>query len=140
MIREGLGVELRDQSVRLRFPANGSYQVLARAAVAAVCARLDYPLDRLDDVKLAIDEACSLLLSDAKPQSDLHVELTPHSGGGLDLVVTATTNRGKAPRRHTFAWTVLAALVESVSAETSDDDVVTIRMRAGRGSIGESRP
>ena len=54
-----------DPTVTLRVPANSAFVVLIRAAVSAMCARLDFTIDRIEDVKLAVDEAAALLLSDA---------------------------------------------------------------------------
>lgn len=121
-----------EQSIRLAFPANASHLVLARAAVAAVCARLDFPLERLDDVKLAIDEACAMLLPDAVPDSQLRVNLLPRTEGEVAITITATTRHGRTPRKHTFSWTVLSALVDSVEATVQDSAIVTIRMTATR--------
>ena len=107
-------------TVRIELPAASGYLVLARTAVAAMCARLDYPLDRLEDVKLAVDEACSLLLSDTD------------ADGTLSVAVSAVTRHGKTPKQSSFAWTVLSALVEDVSASV-DAGQVSITLSASRG-------
>lgn len=124
---------MSEASIRLTFPANASHLVLARAAVAAVCARLDFPLDRLDDVKLAIDEACAMLLSDAVPDSRLRVSLLLRPKNEVSIAITATTRHGRTPKKHSFSWTVLSALVDSVEAAVADSTDVTIRMTASRG-------
>ena len=110
-------------TVRIELPAASGYLVLARTAVAAMCARLDYPLDRLEDVKLAVDEACSLLLSDTDADGTLSVAMAP---------VSAVTRHGKTPKQSSFAWTVLSALVEDVSASV-DAGQVSITLSASRG-------
>lgn len=130
---------MSDESVRLRFPANAGHLVLARAAAASVCARLDFPLDRLDDVKLAIDEACALLLADAAPETDLRVNLLPHAEGRVEISVTATTRRGRTPKKYSFSWTVLSALVDTVASEATAGNEVTIRMTASREATGPKR-
>lgn len=97
-----------------------------------MCARLDYPLDRLEDVKLAVDEACSLLLSDTDSDSSLAVTLAPGSDGELVVTVSSVTRHGKSPKQSSFAWTVLSALVNDVSSSV-DDGQVSITLRALRG-------
>ena len=67
-----------DPTVTLRVPANSAFVVLIRAAVSAMCARLDFTIDRIEDVKLAVDEAAALLLSDAPEGTDLDVPV--HAG------------------------------------------------------------
>lgn len=121
-----------ESTVRLQLPASSGYLVLARTAAAAVCARLDYPLDRLEDVKLAVDEACSLLLVDAVPGEDIFIELSPSPDGHLAISAATRTARGRVPKETSFAWTVLTALVEKVRA-TAVDGIVTIHLTAHRG-------
>jgi serine/threonine-protein kinase RsbW len=124
-----------DSTVRLQLPAASGYVVLARTAVAALCARLDFPLDHLEDARLAVDEACSLLLLDATPDATLDLLLTSHADGHLDVTISTVTRQGRPPKRTSFAWTVLSALVEEVSADVQDG-VVTIRLRAVSELVG----
>lgn len=124
---------MTDSTVKLRLPATSGYLVLARTAVAALCARLDYPLDRLEDAKLAVNEACSLLLADAREDSELDIQLTSDSDGSLSVTLRAQTQHGRPPKQTSFAWTVLSALVDSVTASASND-TVTITLQASRGS------
>lgn len=123
---------MSSSTVRLELPAASGYLVLARTAVAAMCARLDYPLDRLEDVKLAVDEACTLLLSDTDPNQTLMLALEPGEDGALRATVSAVTRHGKAPKQSSFAWTVLSALVEDVSAAVEAGQV-SISLHASRG-------
>lgn len=125
---------MSSSTVRLEIPAASGYLVLARTAVAAMCARLDYPLDRLEDVKLAVDEACSLLLGDTDSAETLTLALQPGEDGSLKAIVSATTRHGKAPKQSSFAWTVLSALVENVSASVEDGQV-SIALQASRGDV-----
>ena len=74
----GLGSAGRDPA---RSPANGAVVVLIRAAISAMCARLDFTIDRIEDVKLAVDEAAALLLSDAPDGAELDVRFTPGRPG-----------------------------------------------------------
>lgn len=128
---------MSSSTVRLEIPAASGYLVLARTAVVAMCARLHYPIDVLEDVKLAVDEACSLLLSDTEPDNTLIIALTPTDGGQLDIVVTARTRQGRPPRQTSFAWTVMSALVDEVSATALDGDV-TINLKASLPEVAVS--
>ncbi|MFA7266352.1 MAG: anti-sigma regulatory factor [Candidatus Nanopelagicales bacterium] len=125
---------MSSSTVRLEIPAASGYLVLARTAVAAMCARLDYPLDRLEDVKLAVDEACSLLLSDTDSEETLTLALQPGEDGSLKATVSAVTRHGKAPKQSSFAWTVLSALVEDVSSVVEGGQV-SIALQASRGDV-----
>ena len=46
-----------DPTVTLRVPATSAFVVLIRAAVSAMCARLDFTIDRIEDVKLGAKSA-----------------------------------------------------------------------------------
>jgi serine/threonine-protein kinase RsbW len=124
----------RDRSpdtVEIRIPATSAYVVLLRSAVGALASRLDFTLDRLDDLRLAVDEAAALLLGDAAPDSDLIFRAT-EDNGILDVTLLAPTRKRRPPVAGSFAWTVLTALVDEVRADV-DGDVVTISLRASRG-------
>lgn len=110
-----------DEAVTLRVPAQGAYVVLARAAVAAICARLDFTIDRIEDVKLAVDEAAALVIDDAVEDSQLDVRLTPDGVDGLRVELSAPTVHGRSLERDSFTWTVLTALVDEVVATVDPD-------------------
>ena len=121
-----------DPTVTLRVPANSAYVVLIRAAVSAMCARLDFTIDRIDDVKLAVDESAALLLSDAPADSDLFVEFTPDAPDGLRVAMSAPTVHGRSLQRDSFTWTVLTALVDEVVATVSAERVLTVSLAVHR--------
>ena len=56
-------VETRDV-VELRLPADAAYLGVVRTATAGLAARLDFTLDEIEDLRIAVDEACAILLPD----------------------------------------------------------------------------
>ena len=120
--------------VELRLPADGAYLSVLRTATAGLAARLDFTLDEIEDLRIAVDEACALLLPDAVPGSAMTCvfALTDHS---LAVTVTVPSRTGRVPRRNTFAWTVLTALAGDVDTAVGDDGTVsvTLRKRGGQG-------
>ena len=121
-----------DPTVTLRVPASTAFVVLIRAAVSAMCARLDFTIDRIEDVKLAVDEAAALLLSDAADDSELDVRFTPDAPDGMRVEMTAPTVHGRSLERDSFTWTVLTALVDEVVATVSADLTLTITLAVHR--------
>ncbi len=121
-----------DPTVTLRVPASSAFVVLIRAAVSAMCARLDFTIDRIDDVKLAVDEAAALLLGDAPPDATLDVRFTPDAPDGMRVEMTAPTVHGRSLERDSFTWTVLTALVDEVVATVSADRNLTISLAVHR--------
>ncbi|MGB8021982.1 MAG: anti-sigma regulatory factor [Candidatus Nanopelagicales bacterium] len=121
-----------DPTVTLRIPATSAYVVLIRAAVSAMCARLDFTIDRMEDVKLALDEAAALLLADAAPDAQVNVRLTPDAPNGLRVDMTCPTVHGRSLKRDSFTWMVLTALVDDVTVTVTADRRMTIALTAHR--------
>jgi serine/threonine-protein kinase RsbW len=121
--------------VELRLPADGAYLSVLRTATAGLAARLDFTLDEIEDLRIAVDEACALLLPDAAPDAELTCvfELT---GGSLSVTVSVPSHTGRVPRRNTFAWTVLSALAGEVDASADGDGRVWVTLRKQRGGRG----
>jgi serine/threonine-protein kinase RsbW len=119
------GAPVRDL-VSLRLPADGAYLAVLRTAAAGLASRLNFTLDDIEDLRIAVDEACAMLLPKAVESATLACtfELKP---GELDIAVSVETTDGALPSRDTFAWTVLTALAGEVDA-TADGGAVTITM------------
>jgi serine/threonine-protein kinase RsbW len=116
--------------VELSVPAAASHVGMIRSATAAICAQADFTLDGLDDVQLAVDEACALILADAPAGSHLVVtwRVTGHEVG-IDL--TCPSGSGQPVATNTFAWTVLTALVDRVEAQVRDGDLHILLLAHG---------
>lgn len=119
--------------VEIRLPANSAYLSVLRTATAGLAARLDFTLDEIDDLRIAVDEACALILPDTVPGSELSCRYTLN-GATLHVAVSATTRSGQTPGRSSFAWTVLSALGGDVEVNTDQDDRVTIALRKHRSA------
>jgi serine/threonine-protein kinase RsbW len=99
-------------TVDLRVPADPAYLAVIRTATAGLAARLDLTLDEIEDLRIAVDEACALLLDHrAHPGEEVHAAFTIHQGL-LEVVMSGPTRN--LPERGSFAWTVLEALVGQV--------------------------
>jgi serine/threonine-protein kinase RsbW len=124
--------EIRDK-VTIKMPADGAYLSVLRTATAGLAARLDFTLDEIEDMRIAVDEACAMLLSQAIPGSDLECDFAL----GLDSMTVRVSVSCLAPRvpaGDTFAWTVLTALAGSVDAQVGPGEVLTIALRKSRDS------
>jgi len=120
----------RDE-VTVRLPADGAYLSVLRTATAGLAARLDFTLDEIEDLRIAVDEACAMLLSQAIPGSVLECSFRL----GQDTMTVSVSVRCLAPRApadDTFAWTVLCALAGSVEALVGPGDLLTIMLRKSR--------
>ena len=82
--RRGRSLSWGRADVELRLPAEGAYATVVRTTAAGLAARLDFTIDDIEDLRIAVDEACAMLLVQAVPGADLECtfELTER-----DLVV-----------------------------------------------------
>jgi len=90
-----------------------------RTATAGLAARLDFTLDDLEDVRMAIGEAAGLVLEAADPGADLTTRfwLRP---GVLTMTVSTAARSAVAPEPDSFAWTVLTTLAQDATARVTD--------------------
>jgi serine/threonine-protein kinase RsbW len=117
--------------VTIKLPATGAYLSVLRTATAGLAARLDFTLDEIEDLRIAVDEACAMLLVQAVPGADIECEFSLEQDTML-VRVTVFTQDGEQPSRDTFAWTVLSALAGEVDSEADFDNRVTITLRKRR--------
>src|SRR5215470_9672800 len=113
----------KDDVVVLVVPADGSYLAVLRTATAGLAARLQFTLDEIEDLRIAVDEACAMLLaltppSASEPTLTCHFEVT---GEALAIEVAVPVNgRATLPGGQSFSWQVLTALAGEVNADTAN--------------------
>lgn len=113
--------------VTIKLPAAGAYLSVLRTATAGLAARLDFTLDEIEDLRIAVDEACAMLLAQAVAGADLECTFSL-DGESMRVAVGVLTVDGVEPSRDTFAWTVLSALAGDVDSAADGDNRVTITL------------
>ena len=134
MTLESTGATLGDVVV-IKLPAAGAYLSVLRTATAGLAARLDFTLDEIEDLRIAVDEACAMLLSQALPGADLECTFSLDDSS-IRVAVSVLTVDGQQPSRDTFAWTVLSALAGEVDSTADVDNRVTITLLKRRSGNG----
>lgn len=125
-----------DDVVTIKLPAAGAYLSVLRTATAGLAARLDFTLDEIEDLRIAVDEACAMLLSQALPGADLECEFALQDAS-MRVSVSVLTLDGQEPSRDTFAWTVLSALAGDVDSNAGVDNRVTITLHKQRSGTSQ---
>jgi serine/threonine-protein kinase RsbW len=124
--------ELTADFVQIRMPAESAYLSVLRTATAGLAARLDFTLDEIEDLRIAIDEACAMLLAQAIPGTDLECGFQL-GADQVTITVSVTAAQARIPAKDTFAWTVLSALAGSVDSWLGPDNRVAIVLAKRRG-------
>ena len=120
--------------VAVCMPAEGAYLSVLRTATAGLAARLDFTLDEIEDLRIAVDEACAMLLSQAIPGTNLECAFDL-GAEEMTITVSVTAAEPRIPARDTFAWTVLSALAGTVDSRLGPDDQVSIVLRKRRENV-----
>ena len=123
--------------VAVRMPAEGAYLSVLRTATAGLAARLDFTLDEIEDLRIAVDEACAMLLPQALPGTSLECEFEL-GADSMTVAVSVRAEEGTPPARDTFAWTVLTALAGNVDASVAPDGKVSIVLQKSRSTSRDS--
>ncbi|MGH8792746.1 MAG: ATP-binding protein [Stackebrandtia sp.] len=116
----------------LDVPSTADFLPALRTATAGLATRLEFGLDAIEDLRVAVDEAAGLLMTAASDDdatlrcrfdvtaTDLHITIE-----GSDI--------GPLPHRRSLDWGVLEALAGSVGIDAADG-VTTIRLSQKRPS------
>ena len=116
--------------VVVHVPARPDFVHVLRTAVAGVAARMNFTFDAIEDLRIAVDEACAHLLGVSAPASMLTVRITPSD---RELAVLASTDAEPAQwpppgARQTLTWQILSALADDVDFER-DGTGAALRLR-----------
>ena len=113
----------RGERLELKVPTRAPHLPAVRAMAADLALRMDYDLDAVEDLRLAVDEACATLSQIAAPDAPLTVVFET-SRSGLHIDAWVPTAQGVGVPRDGFGWAVLATLVDAVEGRRSTQDAV----------------
>lgn len=107
--------------VEIRVPADASYVSTIRLAAASLAARCDLTIDEIEDLRLAVDEACATVLARARPEGTLVCRLlvTPRV---VEISATAATDNGHPPPVDSMGWQMLRTLTDAAQCWTSESN------------------
>src|SRR4051812_37871405 len=104
----------------IRLPADTAYVAVLRITTAGLAARLDFTLDDIEDLRMAVGEASTMLLERARPGGQL-IASYRLGDGRIDVRVSVDAINPTPPDVDSFAWQVLTTTATDVSAEAGDD-------------------
>jgi serine/threonine-protein kinase RsbW len=72
-VSQALSVDSSYGTVELKIPAKAEWVAVARLAVAAVASRLRFSVDEIEDIKLAVAEACTNCIQHGAPADQIEI-------------------------------------------------------------------
>lgn len=118
----------------VRLPAETAYVAVLRMSAAGIAARLDFTLEDIEDLKMAVSEACALVLTDATPGGSLTAQFFL-SAQQIEVRVTADAISPTPPDPDSFGWQVLSTAASAASASATPDGVtIRLAVTSGRSS------
>ena len=104
--------------VELRVPADGAYASVLRTTTAGLAARLDFTIEEIEDLRMAVAEAAAMVLEVADEGSDLISRFTL-APGEMTVSVSVSAAEPGEPDYDSFAWQVLTTLATSAKVEVA---------------------
>ncbi|MFF5991417.1 ATP-binding protein [Prauserella flavalba] len=112
--------------IELRLGASLVHLPIIRSVAANIAMRADFDLDAIADLRLAVDEACSTLITRAVPGTTMVCRFTIDDDE-LRFSGAVTSADHEAPSTASFGWRVLTTLADSA------DSWVETAARDGQG-------
>jgi serine/threonine-protein kinase RsbW len=123
-------------AVSVDVPATPEFVQVLRIVAAGVAARLDMPIDQIEDIRLAVAEAGSLLLQET-PATSLRMTIG-RDGDTLDVTLMSDGRVDPWPTDRVLAswpWLVVKGLTDEVRADRAEGAGPSISFTKGRERV-----
>jgi serine/threonine-protein kinase RsbW len=111
-----------EHAVDVRVDADPEQVGLLRGFAASIAIRMDFDVDAIEDLRMAVDEACLMLVRAGAPGSSLHCSF--HLGAEELRVHARVETAGDAPvalpSADTLSWHILTSLADSVTEDVTE--------------------
>jgi serine/threonine-protein kinase RsbW len=121
-----------ERAVTVTAPAAADSIAILRTVAANVAARTEAPIDIVDDLRLAVGEACNRLLVAAPDTASLRMEIVA-SSGTVVARLTTTYVEDPVPEEDPLSelsWAIIRGLTERAESSTVDGhQTITMSVR-----------
>ena len=119
------------EPVELKVPAQKESMLVIRLTAAGVIARAGLTVDRLDDVKMAVEEACTCLIEASQPPKCLKITFTNGDDGLYIHVCGDCDCCGESVEGDELdvVRCILESLADGVEIRRKDDRLSSIELR-----------
>jgi serine/threonine-protein kinase RsbW len=116
-----------DDIVAVTVPADGLWLGVLRTATAGLAARLRLSPNHIEDLRIAVDEACAMLLNITSRRDELHCRFEFGADQLTIAISTTALTDAQLPSTSSFEWQVLSGLATRAEFEHLDG-LATIRL------------
>ncbi len=130
---------MKTETVKLELPAEAEFVVVARLTASGIASRSLSSLADLEDLKLAVAEACNLLIGLQAKMLSLEFETAPEA---LQVRLSGTNCTLPVPEADSDAGlplVLMEAVVDSLEV-TTEGDTVSVTLRLERKQPLEADP
>ena len=122
------------RAIEMKLPAEKDMLLVVRLTASGILTRCGATLDVMDDFKIAVEEACSLLIAQTEPGGELQLRFEMAS----ERATFEARCRGRHipdadPRQQETALCILEALVTEARLECGDEGVRGVYLAASLG-------
>ncbi|CAM3473959.1 anti-sigma factor [Nocardioides dubius] len=113
--------------VELRLPVDPAFVSVLRATAVSLAARLNFTIDDIEDLRMAVSEASALVLPHAQADGDL-VAGFHTAPDKVEVRISVPTSGTATPpaAEEDFAWQVLSALTTHAELQTGEGSYAAI--------------
>lgn len=109
-------------AVTVAIPANPAFVGLLRSACAHVAAVADLTLDEIEDLRIAVSEAATLLI----PYTEELICTLSAEAHRVTVECSATTDENLAIDRNDFSWVLLSSLAKAEPNQEGSSVTITL--------------
>ncbi|MCP2166516.1 ATP-binding protein [Goodfellowiella coeruleoviolacea] len=109
----------RPSTVEMRVEAAPEYLIVLRNVAADLAMGRDFDLDSISDFRIAVDEACAILLRLAEPKAVLRCLFHVRTDE-IRVHVEVPCSERPVIAQDTFTWHVLTTLADSVTTNVTE--------------------
>ncbi len=119
---------LPDARINLSFPMNAAYVSSARLTASAVANRVNFDIDEIEDIKMAVSEACTFILKTAAAAENSNFDISFQLSDGQMEIKLKTKGVKKALNPpDEMSLMMIKALVDEFEMETDGDIAITMK-------------
>ncbi|MGW6448431.1 ATP-binding protein [Lentzea sp. NPDC055074] len=122
--------------VELRMAADPTQLSIVRAVAADIAMRQDFDLDSIEDLKLAVDETCSTLITLAAQDAVLSCHFAVDDKDAVHVSAKVSAKSAAGPDEASFGWRVLTALVDSVRTNVEESEGFVVHIDLVKSTAG----